>query len=141
MSRIEVECDKTPAAVSDDPDSDNLPIWDRAVSKRRKSRSRQPSEVAERQLYLQPANLAEIFPNLGPKVICQLAEMVSFTPVEVQSLVPKATTKQICLFFDLVKAASTTPASNNALVSREGAVKSVPEVSLLEQLRKLEQQR
>ena len=67
--------------------------------------------------------------------------MVSFTPVEVQSLVPEATTKQICLFFDLVKATSTTPSSIKALEHREGAEKSVPEKSLLEQFRNLDQQR
>ena len=141
MSQIEVENGKVPAAVLDDPDSDNLPIGDRAVAKRGKSRSRQPSDVAETQLYLQPSKVAEIFPNLGPKVICQLAEMVSFTPVEVQSLVPEATTKQICLFFDLMKAAITTLASNNALERRESTEKLVPEISLLEQLRNLDQRR
>ena len=137
----EVETVKVPEAVLDDPDSDNLPIWDLAVAKRRKSSSRQPSELAERQLYLQPSKVAEIFPNLGPKVICQLAEMVSYTPVEVQSLVPEATTKQICRFFDLVKATSSTPASSKALERREGAEKSIAQKSLLEQLRNLDEQR
>ena len=40
---------------------------------------------------------------MGPKQLCQLAEMVSVTPLEVLTLVLEATTQQLCLFFDLVE--------------------------------------
>ena len=67
------------AEHASDGDSDDQPIWDRATSKRR------------RKGYLPLSKVAKIFPDMEPKLLCQVSEMVTFTPLEVLALIPKAT--------------------------------------------------
>ena len=76
--------------VTLEADSDDRTIWDRALTKRRRT------------LHLQPDEIVEIFPNLGPMMVCQLSERVTCSPSEIYEAVPGASTKQIGAFFKLV---------------------------------------
>ena len=112
-----------------DEDSDDLPIWDRARPKRRRTG------------YLQLSKVAEIFPKLEPKLLCQVAEMVSVTPLEVLSLIPEATTEQLCKFFDLIEKSKQAPKSDSRREVLIEKTEAKPATSLLDQLRQLDNER
>ena len=109
-----------------DNDSDDQYIWDRATSKRR------------RKGYLPLSKVAKIFPDMEPKLLCQLAEMVSFTPLEVLAVVPEATSKQLCKFFDLVDQTKQAPTSDGGCEVKKDKTEATPATSLLDQLRQLD---
>ena len=110
-------------------DSDDRPIWDRARSKRRGTG------------YLQLSKVAKIFPNMEPKLLCQVAEMVSVTPLEVLSLIPEATTEQLCKFFDLIEKSKQAPKSDSRREVLIENTEAKPATSLLDQLRQLDNER
>ena len=66
--------------------------------------------------------------------------MVDSSPLEIQELAPKASTKQVCRFFDLVGASAIAAADDNPAL-REGLPTADPNMSLFEQLRELDRQR
>ena len=109
-----------------DNDSDDQSIWDRATSKRR------------RKGYLPLSKVAKIFPDMEPKLLCQLAEMASFTPLEVLAVVPEATSIQLCKFFDLVDQTKQAPASDGGREAKKDESEATPATSLLDQLRQLD---
>ena len=109
-----------------DNDSDDQSIWDRATSKRR------------RKGYLPLSKVAKIFPDMEPKLLCQLAEMASFTPLEVLAVVPEATSIQLCKFFDLVDQTKQAPASDGGREAKKDKSETTPATSLLDQLRQLD---
>ena len=127
MSDVVEENQKSPA-LSAGSNSDNDPIWDRALAKRRRA------------AYIQPSLVSKIFPQLDTKTICQLCEMVESSPLEIQELVPDATTKQVCRFFDLVGPSAEAAAVVNP-ARRKGSPMAAPNMSLFEQLRELDRQR
>ena len=109
-----------------DGDSDDQSIWDRATSKRR------------RKGYLPLSKVAKIFPDMEPKLLCQVSEMVTFTPLEVLALIPKATTTQLCKFFDLVEQVKQPPVRDVDREPTKEKTEAVPATSLLDQLRQLD---
>ena len=109
-----------------DNDSDDQSIWDRATSKRR------------RKGYLPLSKVAKIFPDMEPKLLCQLAEMASFTPLEVLAVFPEATSIQLCKFFDLVDQTKQAPASDGGREAKKDETEATPATSLLDQLRQLD---
>ena len=110
-------------------DSDDRPIWDRARSKRRRTG------------FLQLSKVARIFPNMEPKLLCQLAEMVSVTPLEVLSLIPEATTEQLCKFFDMIEKSKQAPKRDSRREVLQEKSEAKPAKSLLDQLRQLDDER
>ena len=127
MSDVVEENQKSPA-LSAGSNSDNDPIWDRALAKRLRA------------AYIQPSVVSKIFPKLDTKTICQLCEMVESSPLEIQELVPDASTKQVCRFFDLVGPSAEAAAVDNP-ARRKGSPMADPNISLFEQLRELDRQR
>ena len=127
MSDVVQENRKSPV-LNAGSDSDNDPIWDRALAKRRRA------------AYVQPSAVSKIFPDLDTKTICQLCEMVESSPLEIQELLPDASTKQVCRFFDLV-GLSAEAAVVPKPARREGSAMADPNLSLFEQLRELDRLR
>ena len=114
------------AEHASDGDSDDQPIWDRATSKRR------------RKSYLPFSKVAKIFPDMEPKLLCQVSEMVTFTPLEVLALIPEATSTQLCKFFDLVEQVKQSPVRDVDREPTKETTDAVPATSLLDQLRQLD---
>ena len=75
---------------------------------------------------------------MEPKLLCQVSEMVSFTPLEVLALIPKATTTQLCKFFDLIEQVKQPPVLDVDREPTKEKTEAVPGTSLLDQLRQLD---
>ena len=71
---------------------------------------------------------------MEPKLLCQVAEMVSVTPLEVLSLIPEATTEQLCKFFDLIEKSKQAPKRDSRRELLEEKAEAKPAKSLLDQL-------
>ena len=64
----------------------------------------------QRKQFIAPSRILQVFPDVEPAVLVQLAELGEPTPSQVLSLVPNATSADIAAFFDaLQKTPSPSP--------------------------------
>ena len=80
------------------------------------------------------------FPNLGPKMVCPVSEMVACSPSEVHTVVPGAATKQIGGFYKLIEALNSTGPVKRLQCGQVAKQLSAGD-AILEQLRQLNVQR
>ena len=125
---VDVVEEQPKSPLSAESSSDNAPIWNRALAKRRRA------------AYIRPSLVCKIFPRQDTKTICQLCDMVDASPTDIQELVPDASTKQVCRFFDLVGPSAEAAAVEKS-ARREGSLMADPNTSLFERLRELDRER
>ena len=62
-----------------------------------------PPDKRRRLSYINFFEVVKLFPEEKTEVLCKLADLSDITPSKVYSIVPSATTKQICQFLQLAE--------------------------------------